>query len=249
MEIKLSDWIKFKDKMSRLSQKASDELLTWIQKNGGYAAIDADSLINYAYALVTKYGEGSAALSALMYDTMAEVSGASVLPAVVADTATYEEVAKAFNWAKGISQNEEYISTFAGKLVKQAGADTTLQNAKRDKSKGAEFAWIPVGDTCAFCTLLASNGWQKASADTIKGDHAEHIHANCDCEFMIRFNSDTSVEGYNPDKYKSELTDAGGRTWNERVNALRRENYAENKDKINAQKRIAYAKRTELEEN
>lgn len=248
MEIKLSDWIKFKNKMSQLSQKATDELLSWIQSNGGYAAIDSDALISHAYAIVTKYGEGSAALSALMYDTMAEASGAAVLPAVVADTATYEEVAKAFNWAKKISQNEEYISTFAGKLVKQAGADTTLQNAKRDKSKGAEFAWIPVGDTCAFCELLASNGWQKASAKTIKGDHAEHIHANCDCQFMIRFDSETTVEGYNPDKYKSELTDTGERTWDERVNALRRERYAENKDEINAQKRIAYAKRTEAQE-
>lgn len=46
------------------------------------------------------------------------------------------------------------------RLVKRAGADTTLKNAQRD---GAEFAWVPHGDSCAFCLTLASRGWQRAS--------------------------------------------------------------------------------------
>ena len=45
------------------------------------------------------------------------------------------------------------------RLVKRAGADTTLKNAQRD---GAEFAWVPHGDSCAFCLTLASRGWQRA---------------------------------------------------------------------------------------
>ena len=53
-----------------------------------------------------------------------------------------------------------------------------LKNAVRD---GAEWAWVPHGDTCPFCITLASNGWQKASRKVLKGGHAEHIHANCDC--------------------------------------------------------------------
>lgn len=118
-------------------------------------------------------------------------------------------------------------------MVKRAGADTTLKNARRD---GAQWAWVPHGDTCPFCITLASRGWQTASAKTLKGDHAEHIHSNCDCEFAVRFHSGTNVAGYDPEKYLKQYRDAGSD-----VNAMRRIDYAANRERINAQKRAAYA--------
>lgn len=121
------------------------------------------------------------------------------------------------------------------RLVKQAGADTTLKNAIRD---GAEWAWVPHGDTCPFCITLASNGWQRASKKALKGDHAQHIHAHCDCEYVIRFDSSTTVAGYDPDKYLAQYQAAGGD-----INAMRRAQYARDRDAINAQKRAAYAAR------
>ena len=117
----------------------------------------------------------------------------------------------------------------------RAGADTTLKNAIRD---GAEWAWVPHGDTCPFCLTLASRGRQKASAKALKGGHAEHIHAHCNCEYAIRFGSNTTVAGYDPDKYREQYNAAGGN-----INAMRRAQYAENRDAINAQKRAAYAVR------
>lgn len=245
MEIKLSDWIKFKNKMSQLSQEAMDEFIAWAESHGGYASIDRNMMLDEAYALVTKYGEGSASLSALMYDTVAELSQVTVAAAEVAETATYSEVAKTINGIAKVSENLLYIASGVGRLVKQAGADTTLKNAKRDH---AEFAWIPSGDTCVFCMMLASNGWKEASEKTIQGNHADHIHANCDCQFAVRFSNDTKYQGYDPDKYLEEYQNADGSTWKQKVNSMRRENYAENKDEINAQKRIAYAKRTEAQE-
>ena len=82
--------------------------------------------------------------------------------------------------------------------VKRAGADTTLKNAVRD---GAEWAWVPHGDTCPICITLASNRWQKASSKVLKGGHADHIHANCDFYFAIRCDHNTTVAGYDPYKY------------------------------------------------
>ncbi len=226
--------------MSLISEKAASEMNAWIMAQGGYKMIEFEAAINYAFKLTTKYGEASASLSALMYDAMAEASGAAVPVATVAETATLGEVSKAIYGASGFSQNNDYISGVVGRLVKQAGADTTLQNARRD---GAEFAWISVGDTCAFCELLSANGWQHASKETIKGNHAEHIHSNCDCQFMVRFNDDTTVEGYKPNTKLYAETE--GRTMEEKANTIRRANYAKNKAEINEQKRIAYAKRTE----
>lgn len=80
--------------------------------------------------------------------------------------------------------------------------------------------------------------WQRASKKALKGDHAQHIHAHCDCEYVIRFDSTTTVAGYDPDKYLEQYYAYGGD-----INAMRRAQYAKNKDFINAQKRAAYALR------
>lgn len=192
---------------------------------------DGPALIAYAHALVTKYGEGSAELACQMYDAMAEASKASVPAAEPAATANYGEVARMVNATK--RQNPANLPNGVRRLVKRAGADTTLHNAIRD---GAEWAWVPHGDTCPFCIMLASNGWQKASAKLLKGGHAEHIHANCDCEFAVRFDRSTTVAGYDPEKYLRQYRAAGSD-----VNAWRRIDYAAHRERINAQKRAAYA--------
>lgn len=236
MQISTNDWKKYINRLSALSKTASEQMGEWVAKNG---FADTDALIEYAYALVTKYGEGSAELACQMYDAIAEMSGAMVPQAVPAVTATYGETAKAINGSLLQSEDGKLINSVVSRLVKQPSADTMLQNAERD---GAQFAWIPSGDTCAFCITLASRGWQNQSKRAMKKGHAEHIHANCDCQYMIRFDSNTTVEGYDPDALLEEYDSFDGSP-SEKINAMRRARYAEHKDKINAQKRAAYAKK------
>ena len=232
MTVTLNEWTKYRDLLAKLSNKAAEEFRDAVWgANGrwagvGLANIPRDELIEFAYGLVTKYGEGTAALACEYYDALAELSGMSLAPAIPAETATIGEVGKALNGSMKFSESQEYLSGVVGRLVKQAGQDTTLQNALRD---GAQFAWIPAGETCAFCLTLASRGWQYASKKAIKGGHAEHIHSNCDCAYSIRFNERTKVEGYDPDKYLSMYRHADGRTPQDKINAMRREAYAVDK--------------------
>lgn len=217
-------------RLSKLNKKAGQQMAEYVAAHG---TEDGPALIAYANALVTKYGEGSAELACQMYDALAEASKANVPAAEPAATAEYGEVARMVNATK--RQNPANLPNGVRRLVKRAGADTTLHNAIRD---GAEWAWVPHGDTCPFCIMLASNGWQKASAKLLKGGHAEHIHANCDCEFAVRFDGSTTVAGYDPEKYLKQYRAAGSD-----VNAMRRIDYAARKDAINAQKRAAWAAR------
>lgn len=237
MEISLNDWRKFKNRLAALSQSASDDMLKFIQKNGGYANIPRKQLIDYAYGLATKYGEASASLAAEMYDTVATLSKAGVPAAEVAETAEYGEVAKAINGVTKKLTTDKAVSAVPARLAKRAGADTTLKNAERD---GAQFAWVPVGDTCAFCLTLASRGWQYMSKDALKNGHAEHIHANCDCTYAVRFDDKTVVKGYDPEEYRRMYDEAEGRTPEEKINSMRRIKYQKNKDEINAHKRANY---------
>jgi hypothetical protein len=230
MQITAKTWNEYITRLSRLNQKAGQLMRQYIDTHG---TGDADALITYAAALVTKYGEGSAELACQMYDALAEAANAGVPAAEPAEPADYGEVARMVNATK--NQNPANLPNGVSRLVKRAGADTTLKNAARD---GAEWAWVPHGDTCPFCITLASNGWQKASSKVLKGGHAEHIHANCDCEFAIRFDHNTTLAGYDPEKYLKQYRDAGGD-----INKMRRVNYAANRERINAQKRAAYAAR------
>lgn len=241
MRVPQKAWENYIGRMGRLSKAATKEMRMYVNQRG---LRNADDLIYYAYNVATRYGEGAAALAAQMYDAIAELEGAMVPPAEMAETASYDEVARTMNGILKTTENEEVVSSAVGRMVKQAGADTTLKNAIRD---GAEFAWVPHGDTCAFCVMLASNGWKRASKKALKNGHAEHIHSNCDCEYAVRFDSSTTVAGYDPDKYLQMYEDAEGAKWQDKVNSMRREFYAENSEEINAQKRSAYAKRRELE--
>lgn len=230
MQITANAWNEYITRLSRLNQKAGQLMREYI---GSHGTENTANLIAYAYGLVTKYGEGSAELACQMYDALAEAANAGVPAAEPAIPADYGEVARMVNATK--DQNPANLPNGVSRLVKRAGADTTLKNAVRD---GAEWAWVPHGDTCPFCITLASNGWQKASSKVLKGGHADHIHANCDCEFAIRFDHNTTVAGYDPEKYLKQYRDAGGD-----INKMRRVNYAANKERINAQKRAAYAER------
>ena len=230
MQISAKTWNEYVIRLSRLNQKAGQLMREYIDAHG---TADTDDLVAYAYGLVTKYGEGSAELACQMYEALAEAQGVHVPAAEPAATASYGEVARMVSATK--DQNPANLPNGVSRLVKRAGADTTLKNAIRD---GAEWAWVPHGDTCPFCITLASNGWQKASQKLLKGGHAEHIHANCDCEFAVRFRSDTTVAGYDPDKYYRQYREAGGD-----INKMRRIDYAANRERINAQKRAAYAAR------
>lgn len=248
MRITDKQWNRYISVLRELNNKAAEDMIRFmtdrnILKMGNTYVLsnqERKALIDYAYALATKYGEGAAAAAAEMYDAIAVASKAKVPPAEPAKTATYGEVAKAVNGT--LKQNPEIVPSAVSRLVKTAGVDTTINNAIRDR---AYYAWIPRGDTCAFCIMLASRGWQPASPSELEGDHAKHIHANCDCTYAVRFGNNLMVEGYDPGEYLGMYRDADGTRWQDKLNSMRRDFYAENKDKINAQKRSAYAKRVE----
>lgn len=250
MTISEVSWEEYIDALRKVSDEAGRKFKEYyLRVNDPTSQAGRQALINYAYALGNNYGEAAAELACEMYDAMLELSEVPIYePAVPAAPATYAETAKTVNGVLKVSLNPEEIAGAVGRLVKMAGVDTTMKNALRD---GAEWAWIPHGDTCAFCITLASRGWQQASKKAIKNGHAEHIHANCDCTYAVRFNNRTNVEGYDPNRYKKMYygadLDGEKATGKNRINALRREFYDENKEKINAQKRSAYEKRKERE--
>lgn len=273
MYISTKDWKAYISKLRALNEAAAQKIIQYVQKNG---FSNTDALIRYCHKVVETYGAGSAALSAAMYDATAIMANAAVPAAEMASVASYGEVAKTVNGVLKTSSNVEELASAVARWVKKAGCDTTLMNAVRDahsnnlystgrikygkkKNTGAQFAWIPSGDTCAFCLALAANGWQYQTKGAA-ASHAEHIHSNCDCNYAVRFSEDSGIEGYDPDDYREQIENSlkaqgmnddvdsyfHGAMNDDVINAVRRQNYARNKEEINEQKRSAYEKRQEL---
>ena len=265
MIISEQSWIKYINDLRKVNDAAANKMLEFMNLNRDEDGLwnspeIRKAILDYAYGISNKYGDAAAELACEMYDSVGALSGLPLSAAEPAAGATYKEVAKTVNGTLKQSNQAEVISSAVARLVKRQGVDTTMQNAIRDR---AEWAWIPHGDTCAFCITLASRGWQLASDEALKGGHAEHIHANCDCTYAIRFSEDTEYGGYDPEEYLEQYENAdtssfgfgsvnndreGKKHWQDmstaRINGMRRAEYAKNKDMINAQKREAYKRRT-----
>ena len=249
MTISKKAWARYIDALRKVNDASTEKILYYIQEFGMPTTQAAlDDLIDAAFVIANEYGEAAAALAAEFYDASAALSGVLVSPALPAPGPLIEDVAKAVVGTVKTG-NAEIVSAAIGRLVKLQGVDTTMRNALRD---GAEWAWIPSGDTCAFCITLASRGWQRASKKALKNGHAEHVHANCDCTYAVRFDSASEVAGYNNGAdaraiYENVDLDGEADTPDNRINAIRRRLYAENREEIRAQQASAYEKRKELE--
>lgn len=263
MVISRKVWTAYTDALRKISEEATKRAWDYVTTHNVFTPEGTDALIAFCYGLATKYGEAAGTLAAELYDTLALAENAAVAPAIPAATATMDETAKTVVGTLKTGNNE-IVSSAVGRLVKTAGVDTTIQNAIRD---GAEFAWIPQGDTCPFCLTLASRDWHPASEKALKNGHAEHIHANCDCTYAVRFDGKSTVEGYRPKEYLSMYKEAPLDQWNtpdgkppaghegaekrtprNLINAMRRQQYAENREAIRAQQNAAYAARKGREE-
>lgn len=244
MDVSTRIWKNYINGLSKVSDKAKELILNYLETHPIETFEDREALIEYCYGVSTKYGEAAAEFACQMYDAEAQYEGVFLDPAEPAEPSTMEEVAKAVNGTLKYILAAEVTAAAVGRLVKMAGQDSTLKNAIRDK---AYYAWIPMGDTCPFCLSIAAEGWQRATAKALAGGHAEHIHGNCDCSYAVKHEKETIYKAYNPDKYEKMYDNAKGDTEEEKLNYMRRKAYAANKERINEQKRTAYEKRKELE--
>lgn len=103
---------------------------------------------------------------------------------------------KVFNALNGIVE----------KMVKQQARDTVAYNARRDPAK-PRYARVPSGEkTCAFCMMLASNGFTYKSGDSAGGDK---FHENCDCQIVPEFGKGSArIAGYDPDAMQEKYKEA-----------------------------------------
>lgn len=242
-------WDRYTARQAAQREAAAGEMMSFVTKAIGTATIP--KLVANGRRIAVKHGRSAAALACVFYEHVARQSGEEVpkaVPVVVANGGRIEAlVGKASGMleAGDVDGFAKACGNAVANEVKRSASRTMMSNAKRD---GAQFAWVPQGsETCAFCITVASNGWTYARRGTVE-DHADHIHPNCECEFAIRFDNETNVAGYDPSHYEDMYKDAEGRNSRDKINAMRRDMYAENGDRIREQHRERYAALHQAEE-
>lgn len=92
--------------------------------------------------------------------------------------------------------------------MRRAANQCVAYNAGRDPAKPL-YARVPVGETCGFCLMLASFGFQYTSESA-----ASHSHRKCNCRVVPSF-GDATVRGYDPERmygrFNECLSTLGGR--------------------------------------
>lgn len=228
-------WVEYVEALAKVDRVATERMQDYIVTHEIDSEEAIQKMVAVAYGISTLYGEAAAELAAEMYDLF-NVDGE---PAEPAETSPYWYINDVVRGALKMAPFAALVAGAVGRTVKLAGQDTTLNNAIRD---GAEVAWIPHGDTCPFCIMLAGEGWKKAYPSMLKDGHAKHVHSNCDCAYAIRKTDSTSYAGYDPEKYRRQYEAAEGVTEEQKLNSMRRMFYKQNAEKIREQKRNAYAR-------
>lgn len=151
---------------------------------------------------VGAFGDGASSLAADMYEGMAELSGVKVKPAVIdtSDVHSHIESEVRYQLSKFLSGDPQgFIHACGSKASDQVArrANQTMRlNAKRD---GLRYARVPMGgETCSFCAMLASRGFDYRSAKT--AGEGNHYHKNCRCKVIPGFEG-MEVEGYDEDEW------------------------------------------------
>lgn len=234
MEISEKAWNAYIKKLSRIRDKSTQMMDAWIQKNG---IEDVDAMVEYGRYLTDRYGAAASELSCEMYDEIAERAGVVLPPAVPAQPLTMEQIEKILRGA--LKQSQLLVAPAVGTEVKRSGADTIINNAKRDN---AEIAWIFHGETCVYCLALASRGWQRAP----KGTHEAHFHNHCDCEYCVRFKKTDGLRGYSPDKLLKQYKEIPGKSFKEKQRNYEQQYAAEHPEELAARKHAEYMRRKEL---
>ena len=187
----------FSDITKKLQDAAVADFLERIGQD-----MTADEMMDVAREVAYKYRMLGSELGAQWYDLCAELAGIEV---DAADLDVIDEDAlarRAANVAKSQAAQVNPTESFTAFLQAQIAEEirtTGMLNLDRDYKrgvKGGRWARVPVGETCAWCLMLASNGtWYKSEKSAMFTDHGDKFHANCNCVAVYYANAE-DISGY-----------------------------------------------------
>lgn len=180
----------------QLADAAKEEFLEYI-----YDGISIEEVYEAAANVAAKFRLLGAELGAQWYDLCTSLAGVDVPSADIAPYDLENARESVRSAAKAIPQGQsvqEFFGDFVSNQVAKSVRDTGSSNLWRDYYRGVrggKWARVPVGETCAWCYMLASNGAWYVSEESALGKEADHYHRGCNC-VAVYYSDAEQIGGY-----------------------------------------------------
>lgn len=199
----------------QLLDAAVDELMEYV-----HDGMTAEELVDAATHVAAKYSYLGCELGAQWYDLCSELAGIGAEPAEYGDPDLDGIGARAEARLDGAEPTEAarpVFNAFLQDVINDSIRMTGNANLHRDYERGicgGKWTRVPVGDTCAWCLMLASQGaWYVSERSALNrgGIEGDHYHDGCDCKAVYHADAE-SIGGYSKlDGYKKMYYDAENR--------------------------------------
>lgn len=219
MALTYQEVIDYSGRVKSLTEQAVDELTRRVSNIGAPEPERRARFIQmHVRAVAEEYGMQAQELGAQWYEYCARKAGINV-PAAEVGEIDYARLDSYFNavledYVEGNETWEDaekdVYSAFEDRM-RDFSRRPVIENLDRDErdyrrryrqtaraAARAGYARVPVGETCAWCYMLASLGYYYRSEQTALGVDPDHYHPHCDC-IAVPYNAPDQIDGYGDD--------------------------------------------------
>lgn len=193
--------LSFGSTRTQLVEYAIEEFQYWVKQG-----LTEEELFSIATQLGEKYSLLGSELGAQWYDLCTQLAEIEAEPAELSPVSTEDinaRVTAAMNADPGLIDSvfNSYLQNIVNDSIRRTGNANLWRDYERGLA-GGKWARVPVGETCAWCLMLASNGAWYLSEETALGTSANHYHSDCNCVAVYHADAE-SIKGYKDlEKYK-----------------------------------------------
>lgn len=193
---------------SQLKQAAIDEFAEYV-----HDAMTVDEVVDIATQVAYKYSMLGEELGAQWYDLCAQLAGVDADDAYLPEVDERGIAERASKAAKPGADVRSVFNEFLSNQIQESIRRTGTANLWRDYERGltpGKWARVPVGETCAWCMTLASQGaWYLTEKSALTSKHGGNYHSHCNC-VAVYFADPEAIGGYSKklSEYKQMYYDA-----------------------------------------
>ena len=195
-----SSLVAYSELLAQISELAQRDIATVLyQLRGASAETIEEAIIELYPSIADRYSAASAVVAAEFYDSIRQAQLGRGILTILADPQTVDSYLTSAYWSLDGDDITDRLMTSMDRHVRRGSQDTMLANIFNDYER-PRWAWVPMNATpCAWCTLIASRGFDfsKAGIESMY----EKRHDNCKCEIVPSWETSPRVEGFDRERF------------------------------------------------
>lgn len=190
----------------QLIQSATDEFMRLYSSE-----LTIDEVVELMTLVAEQYGLLASELGAQWYDLCTNLANIDAEPAEIRQADTESLRQRARWYVDNETDGKRVFNYFLQNVINDSIRETGSANLWRDYERGmvaGKWARVPVGETCAWCLMLASQGAWYLTKESALGKESGHYHDGCNCIAVYHSDPDDIPNYSKLAQYKKMYYDA-----------------------------------------